>query len=83
MDTRPPWKKSYRQNIWIGLLVVAFGVYIAKEARDSFLTGKPVSMGHMTSMSGWEAAGFSGLVILLGVFFMAIGFGWNKSKDQQ
>jgi hypothetical protein len=83
MDTRPPWKRSYRQNIWVGLFVVAFGVYIAKEARDSFLTGKPVSMGHMSSMSGWEAAGFSVLVILLGFFFMAIGFGWNKSKDQQ
>jgi len=83
MDTRPPWKRSYRQNIWIGLFVVAFGIYIAKEALESFHTGKPVSMGQMSSMSGWEAAGFSVLVILLGLFFMAIGFGWNKTKDQQ
>jgi hypothetical protein len=82
MDTRPPWKKGYRQYLWIGLFVVAFGVYIAKEAFDSFHTGVPVHMSNSSSMSAVEASGFSVLVILLGILFIAVGLGWNKLKGQ-
>ena len=80
MDTTPYSKRNPRRFIWIGLIMVAVGIYIGKEARDSFHTGKPVPMGRMTSMSDWEAAGFSALVILFGGIFMAAGFGWIKPK---
>jgi hypothetical protein len=81
MDTTPFVKRSLRRYIWMGLIMVAVGIYTGIEARDSFRTGKPVPMGHMVSMEAWEASGFSALVILFGGIFMAAGFGWIKSKD--
>lgn len=82
MDTTPYSKRSPRRSIWMGLIMVAVGLYIGNEARDAFHTGKLVPMGHMVSMEAWEAAGFAALVILFGFIFMAAGFGWIKSKDQ-
>ena len=60
--------------------MLAVGVYLGMESRDSIRTGDQVHMLHSPALSGWEAAGLSALIILFAGITIAAGFGWLKPK---
>jgi putative Mn2+ efflux pump MntP len=76
----PIAKPSSRKWIWIGLIVIAVGIWEIKESVDSYRTGEPIHTYRHTTMEWWEQLPVAGLTILFGGLVVGVGFGWIKPR---
>jgi hypothetical protein len=71
----PPAKQRLRRYFWIGLIVVAAGLWQGKQALESFRTGQPIHTLHYGAMEWWVEAAFSAGTVLFGLCAIGVGRG--------
>jgi hypothetical protein len=74
---------SRRRWIWIGLIVVAVGLWEGKDGLDSYKTGEPVHGYNRVEHQWWEELGFAVLTVLFGLLVIASGLGWIKPRGDR
>jgi len=75
--------RASRRWIWIGLIVIAVGIFQGKEGLDSRRTGAPIYTYRHTKLEWWEQLGLGGLTIAFGGLVVAAGLGWIRPRGER
>jgi hypothetical protein len=79
----PATLRASRKWIWIGLIVIAVGVWQGKEGLESYRTGKLIYTYRHTSLDWWEQIPIAAVTILFGGLVTAAGLGWIRPRGER